>query len=337
MTTHLTEWEVLDMAAVAEDFGKYEEEAQERRSRGAVVKAPEGKSTWRILPPMKGRKIWYYRAWTHSVNNGVLQEALKMLAALPDAIRASLAADLGVVDLTPVSLGDGFRSTYCESKMHDGDCLMCKLVSALYKISRSSDALKRAGDLASEMKSKEEYFAGAVRVDDPKEMAMGPRILQLPTGIFEKMNKILVRSTTDEELGGDFSHPEKGFNLIIDRVVSMGPDKKPIMVPLKNGKSIPKTEYHVTSGRSPSKIKDTEWLKHMHDLTKAREMPDDTAMRSTMEGSKPLAPAQGLPAGVEKKQIAAASAGAADEWLEDPEAPGDYDTRANLLAKGRRV
>jgi hypothetical protein len=344
-----TEWEEADAAAVAADYSAYEEEAAERKARGLVVKPPEGKSTWRNLPPIKGRKIWYYRAWSHNVNNKNLEAAITLFAALPQAHRLELARDFGVADISASSLGDGYRATLCESKMNDGPCLDCKIVSALYKISRVSDALKHAADIASEIKSKEEYFVAAVRVDDPKEMGMGPKILQLPGGVFEKMNKIFFRATTEEELGGDFTHPDRGYNVIIDRVVTMGPDKKPIMVTLKNGKTIPKTEYQVTAGRSQSKIKDPSWLKQLPDLTKAREPGNEAATRNALEGARPAAPAQALPGREPAKQIAASApmrepgddddvpAGDPAEWIEDPEAAGDYDTRANLRAKGRRV
>ena len=343
-----TEWEVTDAAAVAADYSAYEEEAAERKQRGLVVKPPEGKSTWRILPPLKGRKVWYYRAWSHNINNKNLDAAITLFAALPVVLRQELAKEFGVADISASSLGDGFRATLCDSKMNDGPCLDCKMVSALYKISRTSDALKHAADIASEIKSKEEYFANAVRVDDPKEMALGPKILQLPGGVFEKVNKIFARATTEEELGGDFTHPDRGFNVIIDRVVTLGPDKKPVMVTLKNGKTIPKTDYQATAGRSQSKIKDPTWLKALPDLTKAREPADEVVTRNALEGgARQQAPAQALQPQGASKQIAAPArepgddddipSGDPTEWIEDPEAAGDYDTRANLRAKGRRV
>ena len=38
-------------------------------------------------------------------------------------------------------------------------------------------------------------------------------------------------------------------------------------------KTIPKTDYQATAGRSQSKIKDPTWLKALPDLTKARDPP----------------------------------------------------------------
>ena len=86
----------------------------------------------------------------------------------------------------------------------------------------------------------------------------------------------------------------------------------------------------------------------MPDLTKAREPADEVVTRNALEGgARQQAPAQALQPQGASKQIAAPGrepvddddvpAGDPAEWIEDPEAAGDYDTRANLRAKGRRV
>jgi len=331
-TTGETDWEPADPDWVREDYGQYEEDAEERRRAGAVVKPPEGKSTWRVLPPIRGTRRLWYRVWTHSVNNERLNDATRILAALPEDAKKQISDELGVMDIEASSLGKGFKATVCLSKMNDEPCFTCKLVSVLFKIARASAALKSAEFIAKDLSSKEEIFMNAVRLDKPEEMERGPRGLQVTMTLFEKINRIFAQPETDEQLGGDFSHPETGFNLVIDRTVDQ---KNKVKI---GDKMVDKTTYEVSPGRARTKLANMGWLKQMHDLTKFRDMPDDTAMRGIVEGSGerpavdgPNDPYAAAPA---NRQLPPASGGKEEDWIE---VDGVWGYRRDHRAAGRRV
>jgi len=335
-----TDWEPADPDWVREDYADYEESAAERRRAGAVTKPEKGKTTWRPLPPIKGTKRLFGRIWTHSVNNEVLNRITQILAALPDVPRKEIADALKVFDLVESHLGQGFKATVCPSKMSDEPCLYCDLVAQLYKLARATKALGAAAELAKEIGSKEEIFVNAVRLDKKEEMDRGPRALQLTIGLYEKMNRIWKEPETAELLGGDFSHPETGFNLIIDRIET-GKDIK------IGNKSVKETKYEISPSRQRTKLPNYDWLKHMHDLTKIRDLPDDVTTRGILEGDG-SAPAKADPNDPDERafgggpapaqrQVASRPAGNDEDWMEDPANPGVFDYRRNLRASGRSV
>jgi hypothetical protein len=324
-----------------EDFAAYKQEEADRKARGAVVKPPVGKSVWRILPKIKGKKLTK-RTWTHNVNNKVLAEAMTLLAGLPDEPRLRAAAALGVADIPVPSFGDGFAATICSSKESDKACFYCTLNSILRGIGNAAPALAATTKyLSGEISSSQEYFVGAVRMDDKAEMERGPRILKLTKGQYEDLDRIYF----DKEAGGDFSDPDKGFNLIIDRI------EDPTTMMEINGKSMPKTTYKMSASRTSTKIPNLDWLKHMHDLDTAREALDVGEVRR-MIGPVPVAPSAppahqlasvpkaaakaAVPPGREPGSDDGDDDGDPDEILANPKDANDFDTRANFAKKGIR-
>jgi len=333
-TTGETEWEPADPAWVTEDVTEYEEEAAARRRAGATVKPPDGKSHWRILPPIKGTKRLWHRVWVHSWRNDNINAATKILAALPDLAARAIADKLGVMEVVATNIGNGFAATVCPSKMEDKECQRCKMVSVLYEVARQSKALDAAAGIARELASKEEFFVNAVRLDDPKEMERGPRALQLTIGLFEGLVKIFHTPETDEQLGGDFSHPKTGFTIIIDK------DKTGKKIKVGSGpgsKEIDETEYKITAGRRRSEIANYEWLKKMHDLTKVRDASDDVALRGLIEGGGEGAvqgsdgPGDPYAAAPPSRQLPPASGGGDRDWIE---VDGQWGYREDFRARG---
>lgn len=337
-----TEYEIADPAWVHEQYEEYEEESAERRARGALVKLPEGESSWRIMPPIKGTKRLFFRCWSHAVNNEKLQQAIDVLARLPADIRAKCAKDLGVVDIVRYDLPRGFRTTFCLSKMEDKACLDCALVGVLYRVAKEVAAIRTLLEsLAKEFSSKEEYFAGAVRMDKKEEMERGPKILLLKEDVFRGLFDRKSGIFGNPEKGGDFSNPDTGRNILFSKVAH--PTKKFTI----DGKTFPVYDMSVTPSVTAGPIKDRNWLKHIQDMTKVRDQPDEAAFRIVLEG--------GLAAGQKEdgfddsmaapgsrqitdgKTAVAPAGGGDDDWMEDPENRGDFDTRANLRALGRKV
>jgi hypothetical protein len=316
-----TDWEPAEPSFVTEDFEDYQQEEKERKARGATVKPEVGQTTWRAMPPIKGSKQLMKRGWVHNINNEVLGEAISILAALPDEERAKVATYLGVMDIGERSLSDGFKAGWCQSKMVDGDCFACRVASVLNRYGRSGNAEAEA--CARELRSREEFFIGAVRLDKREEMEKGPRILQLPKDLYEKLNRLF----KNPETGGDFSHPITGFNMVIDRIETGE------QVKLPSGKTFPKTKYEVALSRSSTRLANMDWLKKMHDLNQARDVLDEQFMKGLFEGEGKSAPKRAVAPGA--RQLPAA--GADDDWIEDPQSKGDFGFRKDLRAKGRTV
>jgi hypothetical protein len=341
-TVHRTEseWEASSPEEMAADFAEYEQEAAERKARGAVVKPPKGKSIWRILPKRKGEKLTR-RTWTHNINQKtILFEAIKLLSELPDGPRLEAARQLGVMDIAPPVGYDGFAATICASKAKDGPCFYCALSSVLRGIGNAVPALAETTKrLSKEIGSREEFFVGAVCLSDKAEKERGPRILQLTQGLYEKLHRLYA----DKDAGGDFSDPDKGFNIIIDRIEDPGTQ---IQI---NGKTMAKTTYEMSAARTSSKIENRDWLKALHNLETAREALDPQSVRALIEGGPKPAKLAPEP---ERRQIAATTVatpaerepgsddgdddGDPDEILANPKDANDFDTRANFAKKGIR-
>jgi len=259
------DWEPADPDAVAADFADYEESALERKAKGAMVKMDKpGKYVWRVMPPKRGGPL-VKRVWVHNVNAEKLREALKIFAALEDTERFELAMALGIEDVTVPPARKGFKGFICPNKTADGECLFCVVSGALGKLGRSDDDAK---ELSRELRSREEFFVNAVRMDREEDKKKGVRILQIVQGVYETMMKIF----KDKDAGGDFSHPDTGFNLVIER----------------KGTERDDTEYTCLPARAASVIEDRKWLSQLHDLSKARSGLETAEMRKLI--AKPVAP-----------------------------------------------
>ena len=336
-----TEWERSSPDEMREDFDAYKRDEAERKARGAVVKPEVGKTIWRIMPKIKGKRLMK-RTWTHNVNNKVLAQAISLLAGLPDEPRLRAAAALGIMDIPAPMFSEGFSATVCASKVEDKPCFYCTLNSILRGIGNAAPALAETTKyLSGEMSSSQEYFVGAVNLSDKAELARGPRILKLTKGQYEDLDRIY----WDKEAGGDFSDPDKGFNLIIDRI------EDPTSMMEINGKSLPKTTYKMSAARTSTPIPNRDWLKHLHDLDTARPALDVAEVRRLIEGTPKgpqAAPApQGRqlasvppPAATAPVGVAPGSAGDddgdPDEVLQNPNDNSDFDSRANFKKRGIR-
>ncbi len=253
-----TEWESADHEALAEDYLEHETEAAERRARGNLVSMKEpGEYIFRPMPAIKGTggKV-VHRVWVHYLKNPF--------------------------DLDPNAKG---KPCLCPAKNDGKPCEACKRIKGLWQTvggdKKLSEVLKGLG-------SKEHYFMGVITLACPEEMKpkmmrqvegqwlpTEPKILTFPTTIYEPLfdrkKGIFFAKPGDEDtsaLSGDFTDPEKGFNLIMTR----------------KGKGKNDTEYTVVPARRTSKIGSYDWLKKLKPIDKVHEALEAPQMAALLEG-----------------------------------------------------
>ena len=255
-----------------------------------------------------------------------IQASLDLIRNLPDQARGVFEAGLGLMGIGSHTVQEGFDGYLCVLKMREETCLPCTLVSLLNKLGREVPALRKQTDeLTGEMRSKEEVYCNAVQVDDETEMARGVRALTLNGGLYDKLNKLFANKAA----GGDFTHPERGFDLVFEKDVD-----KSKQIPMRNsGKTFSKTTYDVSAARNSSPLRDMGWLKQMHDLSKVRREIDANVFKGWFEG-----PEDKKAAAPSSRQLPpAGQGGKPGDWIENPDQPGDWDTRENLRKRGVNV
>jgi hypothetical protein len=177
----------------------------------------------------------------------------------------------------------------CPSKMGAGEiCVICSEVSRLRRT-----GVKEDKDYADSLRAENHIYANTVNLEeeDPKVIVMN-----VPQDVYKTLSGLL----KDKEAGGDFTHPERGYNIVITRTGSGRND----------------TEYDAVPARNASKIMNAGWLGKMNSLPDAAGLID-TALVSAAFAGKALpesakAPAAALPP-------ASQPAGApAQDLVEDP-------------------
>jgi len=150
----------------------------------------------------------------------------------------------------------------CPLKTRGKPCLVCAKASQLRRTGNVVDKT-----VASDLSSSRRIFANAVDLSKPDE---GVKVAEFGTKIYEAL--IAHLSGDDEAAVGDFTDPQKGFNIIIEKTVGNA----------KNPKET--TNYQTRPARSPSPIADMNWLTQLHDLTGAAEVLDDAKVQAILEG-----------------------------------------------------
>jgi hypothetical protein len=118
-----------------------------------------------------------------------------------------------------------------------------------------ADKLKASGNPADFDEAKKLFprlrvFANVI---DRKHPEQGPQVLAYGKMVHEK----LVKLRTDEDAGGDFTHPESGFDIIIER----------------SGSGQLDTKYEVRPARQSSPLGDLEWIDMQQDLSRFAKVP----------------------------------------------------------------
>lgn len=141
----------------------------------------------------------------------------------------------------------------CPRVMEKRFCPVCNKANS-YKASGNAADKKAAGELY----AKRRIFANVIDRSDPDS---GPKILA-----FGKMiQQALVKIRKNEDIGGDYTDPTDGFDIIIERT----------------GQGL-NTSYSVLPARRESPLGDMEWIGQQHDLQRYAEVPTDEELQEML-------------------------------------------------------
>jgi hypothetical protein len=145
----------------------------------------------------------------------------------------------------------------CAAKVYGKPCKGCRWVKQLRSQGKEEHAKRDA--------AKWHGYAGAVRLDSKDAKDEKPKILELSHGVYQKLNRLFKETVA---MGGDFSHPDKGYDLVFTR----------------EGKDL-NTKYDVLPARATSPLKRREALKSLPDLlTAANQMMEDGKLQDLIDG-----------------------------------------------------
>lgn len=141
----------------------------------------------------------------------------------------------------------------CPWRMDQQRCPICDEGNRLSRTNNPTDR-----DAARKLWPSMRVFANVVPKDS---MEGGPKILAMPRTVYEE----LISIRTDSDAGGDFTNPEKGFDIIIERTgVGLS------------------TRYRVSTARTDSKLENMEWVDQQHDLARFAALPTRDIMESAV-------------------------------------------------------
>jgi|6_EtaG_2_1085325.scaffolds.fasta_scaffold108070_2 hypothetical protein len=141
----------------------------------------------------------------------------------------------------------------CPWRMDQQRCPICDEGNRLSRTGNSTDR-----DSARRLWPSMRVFANVI---SRAAMEGGPKILAMPRTVYEE----LISIRTDSDAGGDFTHPESGFDIIIERTGT--------------GLS---TRYRVSTARTDSKLENMEWIEQQHDLARFAALPTRDMMENAI-------------------------------------------------------
>jgi len=139
----------------------------------------------------------------------------------------------------------------CPMKLAGRHCPACAYAQKLQNSGNQADR-KQAWEFMPRMR----VFANVI---DREDEASGPKVLGFGKMIYESLIKLRM----DEYTGGDYTHPENGFDIVIDRT-GMGKQD---------------TSYSVRAARNSSNLGDMSWIRDQHDLTRFATPPSEAELR----------------------------------------------------------
>ena len=204
-------------------------EQEQRISKGMggeFLRLKPGDSYFRFLPPLKGsgQKSPFREVWQHFL--GGSGDDLK----IPGRDRAMV-----------------FE---CPKLAHDEVCDICERAEEL---AQARDAESR--ELARRLSPSLRFFANVIDMENPDA---GPQILPFGKSIYDQ----LIAIKSNPKTGGNFTHPETGFTIVINRVGTGRND----------------TRYNVQAARDTEELEDFDWIKEQHDLGSLVRPPTDEDM-----------------------------------------------------------
>jgi len=163
----------------------------------------------------------------------------------------------------PAQPTKGGRPALCPSKMRNSRCIVCEKVSQLR---RSGNDLDK--EVAGELSASRQIYANVVDLANPDK---GVQVAKFGITIYNELLGYM--DPRDPSSLGDLTHPQTGYNLVIERT----------------GKGKNDTRYSVRPSKAPSPLPKMEWLGSMNQLHKINEELTNDAMQALMEGRDPNA------------------------------------------------
>lgn len=222
----LVQYGSFDITAAKEQ----QEEAARASGRGIFVgKLPEGKSVFRVLPPMVGQKSPFRVCYEHYLEVG------------------------------------GQRNRFvCPAMETDAPCPACAIA---HRMMASKNQIDRKQ--GKQMSCKRRVFANVIDRKAPND---GPKIWGFGQTIHDKLTELRL----DEDIGGDYTHPVTGFDIVV----------------IRSGTGQMDTEYNVVrkpekSPLSQDNVEMNGWLKSMHDLGRVVRVPPADDIEQMLQGRRP--------------------------------------------------
>ncbi|KKN67990.1 hypothetical protein LCGC14_0455460 [marine sediment metagenome] len=166
-----------------------------------------------------------------------------------------------------------------------GHCIVCAKANELYRSGNSAD--KERGY---ELFPKRRVYANVI---DRSNQEKGPIILEMGKTIHEPLVKI----RKNEDIGGNYTHPDEGFDIVIDRV----------------GTSKNDTKYTVIPARKSSPLGNLEWVEQQHDLDRYSKQHTDAEIREMI----------GAPASEESSSAPEPEGATSDDFIDVESEPAE--------------
>lgn len=163
-----------------------------------------------------------------------------------------------------VNVSGGFVSFPCPLREHKQPCPACQKAEQ-YKASGNPADYERAKALF----AKRRIFANIIDRSEPEK---GVQVF----GFGRKVHEALVALRTDIDAGGDFTHPETGFDIIIER----------------KGTGKNDTEYKTFASRKQTPLGDLNWLDQQVSLDQFAKLMSPEEIRAKVSGNNQQQAAQ---------------------------------------------
>lgn len=155
-----------------------------------------------------------------------------------------------------INLPDGsFVNFACPRLMAKTGCIACKKADALKITGNPADL-----DRAKELFARRRIYANVIDRSDPDA---GPKVFAFGKKIWEQLKAL----RTDEDVGGDFTSPDEGFDIIVNRTGTTKND----------------TTYNVIPGRT-SALGNTEWIDAQQPVDRFAQVLTEAQIREKLGG-----------------------------------------------------
>lgn len=233
MSNELTQYGTVDLDMMAQEAENLDREIAERQNRVDKLKLKEGKNVLRFLPPKSAKdKNPFFKTYIHYLRN-------------------------------PAQPERSGRPVICPQKTTGKPCILCAKVSQLRRTGNPTDK-----EIASDLSSSMRILANVVDLQDSQK---GVQVYEFGQVIYKELLSYMRKPEEDPSAVGNFTHPETGYNVVIERT----------------GTTKETTRYQVRTAKAASPLANMDWLTQMHDLPATISAISDEKIQAILEGQNP--------------------------------------------------